>query len=1194
MVTHLRHYHHHATGSATAATIDTATGTPTPSSTPSAPSAPPPAPPKPPPVPPAPSKPPLAPPKHRRHHRNHRRHLRYLLHHCPSYYHIIFSESGLERLSRLTKLEKLDLSQNTIGNDIFAALGALTSLKVLHLANNNLEGYFPALGMFFIFHLCTYLIFAVHNLQALIIMCFYIYFKHFTALENLEILDINNLGYYGALKMQGFEQISMLKKLKILNLGRNDFNKSLLTSLSVLPLLKSLDLHSNSLFGSFPAQELSNLTNLEELDLRYTKLNDTPSVEDCKMLSRLEKLKNIALGDNGFNNSIILCLSALPSLTTLDLSYTQSLGSYFPIQGMFITTKTLFTKRLPTKHLPTIAPFSLILYSFLCVPLYVQIHQVLICRDIPFSLYDSAEPSHLPNLEVLFLSDNRFNGTLPMEALASFHRLEVLDVSYNRFVGSIPSTIQALSSLRVISFAHNEFNGSLPNHGLCELNNLHELDLSQNMLSGSLPLCFNHLSSLKLLDISSNQFTGIPMPLLIANLTSLEYIDFSNNKFEGSFAFSSFSNLKKLEVVRFVCHSDKFMVETEEPTGWIPMFQLKVLVLSSCAINGPTRSVVPRFLLHQRELVVLDLSHNSLEGHFPNWLIENNTMLKALILRNNSFSGIILMPLRRNANTRWLDMSENHMNGTIPHNFPRFLPCINHLNMSRNSLDGVIPPSIGDLSKLETLDLSDNELSGQVPKGLFTFLRVVNLSKNKLHGKVLSGNTSLGLTNWLDLDNNYFTGKIGNYSVNELHLWTLDISNNFFTGMIPDWMTNNMVLSELVVSNNRLEGRFPCGIARFSYLDISHNSFSGPIPYCSNFQDMENLDLGSNRFTGLIPNVFRNLTSILSLDIGNNFLSGRIPEFLGDLSFLRVLILRKNNFSGSIPKQLCLLSNLSMLDLSSNSLSGSIPRCLQNIISPIKSSFMERDHFEMSTLFYNYGSVEYAYPVFYMSQVFLIQDEVQFTVKTQSRSFKGRLLDLMVGLDLSCNNLVGEIPKELGLLTQIHSLNLSHNQLTGTIPMQFSNLENMESLDLSYNRLRGEVPSSLIQLNFLAIFNVSHNNLSGRLPDMKAQFSTYTNESYEGNPLLCGLPLEKKCTSTSHVTDPSDKQDLDKWYDIDMTSFYGSSGATWVVFLLGWVAVLYINPYWRRRWLDLVEERMYACYYFLDDSVRKVSMLFRK
>ncbi|KAJ9535774.1 hypothetical protein OSB04_un001074 [Centaurea solstitialis] len=219
---------------------------------------------------------------------------------------------------------------------------------------------------------------------------------------------------------------------------------------------------------------------------------------------------------------------------------------------------------------------------------------------------------------------------------------------------------------------------------------------------------------------------------------------------------------------------------------------------------------------------------------------------------------------------------------------------------------------------------------------------------------------------------------------------------------------------------------------------------------------------------------------------------------------------------------------------------------------------------------------------------------VQFTTKTLSYLYKGRLLDLMSGLDLSHNRLTGEIPEELGSLTQIHALNLSHNQLYGPIPVNFSNLANIESLDLSSNHLSGEFPSEPIKLNSLAVFNVSHNGLSSRLIEMRAQFATFSKDSYEGNPPPCGPPLEKNCIATSQVNDPSTNEGFDKWYHVDVVSFYGSSGATWVVFLLGFVGVLYINPYWRRRWLEFVEECMYTFYYFLEDSVKKLSTLFRK
>ena len=62
----------------------------------------------------------------------------------------LFLFAGLGRLSSLKKLQTLDLSWNTITNVTFPSLGALTSLRVLNLGVNKLEGYFPALGMFLV------------------------------------------------------------------------------------------------------------------------------------------------------------------------------------------------------------------------------------------------------------------------------------------------------------------------------------------------------------------------------------------------------------------------------------------------------------------------------------------------------------------------------------------------------------------------------------------------------------------------------------------------------------------------------------------------------------------------------------------------------------------------------------------------------------------------------------------------------------------------------------------------------------------------------------------------------------------------------------------------------------------------------------------------------------------------------------
>ncbi|KAF5808237.1 putative non-specific serine/threonine protein kinase [Helianthus annuus] len=415
-------------------------------------------------------------------------------------------------------------------------------------------------------------------------------------------------------------------------------------------------------------------------------------------------------------------------------------------------------------------------------------------------------------------------------------------------------------------------------------------------------------------------------------------------------------------------------------------------------------------------------------------------------------------------------------------------------------------------------------------------LTTLKLSNNSLHDEVLSGYLNVSNIDILCLDSNSFTGKVGNQSTFS-ELSRLDISSNLFTGVIPDWISNISTLSELVVKNNSLRGQFPCGGAPFFFLDISQNYFSGAIPSCLNFQNLEYLHLGSNKFTGPIPSRFRNLTSVITLDIGNNYLSSSIPEFFGELSNLRILT------------------------------------------HAMKLTWTKDSGLQLQ------GESELAD----------IPDEVLFTTKSLSLTYKGGPLNIMSGLDISCNKLTGDIPEELGLLTQIHVLNLSHNRLTGPIPAKFSNLANIESLDLSFNRLTGEVPSELVKLNSLAVFNVSFNNLSGRLPEMKAQFGTFGKESYEGNPLLCGLPLENKCLRESQGSHPSyEKGSDEKWYEMDMVFFFGSFGSTWFVFVLRFAAVLYINPGWRMLWLNMIEEFMYTCYYFLFDSARNVYILFRK
>ncbi|KAI3690140.1 hypothetical protein L2E82_48115 [Cichorium intybus] len=236
-----------------------------------------------------------------------------------------FKIQGSEKVSILRKLKTLNLRNNGFNESVITSLNTLSSLTNLDLSHNPMPGPFPA--------------------------------QDFAALENLEMLDLTNCGFYGTFETEGSTRVSIFRKLKTLNLAYNGFNEIVITSLNSLPSLTNLDLSENPMSGSFPAQELSHLTNLEELDLSATQLNVTPNIQACKTLSRLKRLESLNLSYNNFNKSIMSCLSVLPSLKILDMSYSISGGSSFPVQ----------------------------------------------------------EFRHLSDLEVLLLSNNGFNGTIPME-----------------------------------------------------------------------------------------------------------------------------------------------------------------------------------------------------------------------------------------------------------------------------------------------------------------------------------------------------------------------------------------------------------------------------------------------------------------------------------------------------------------------------------------------------------------------------------------------------------------------------------------------------------------------------------------------------------------------------------------------------------------------------------------------------------
>ncbi|TYI93546.1 hypothetical protein E1A91_D02G142800v1 [Gossypium mustelinum] len=514
-----------------------------------------------------------------------------------------------------------------------------------------------------------------------------------------------------------------------------------------------------------------------------------------------------------------------------------------------------------------------------------------------------------------------------------------------------------------------------------------------------------------------------------------------------------------------VCNFNNQVVELELryvdlfgqlPANFTSLLTLNKLVLSGANLTGP----IPKEISTLTQLTHLDLSENVLSGEIPSELC-CLYRLQQLHLNSNQLKGSIPIEIGNLTSLKWLILYDNQLSGGIPSTIGK----LKNLEMIRaggnKKLEGPLPPAIGNYTNLVMLGVAETSILSFFPLTLGLLKKLQTIA---IYTAYLSGQIPPDIGDCTGLQNIYFS--LGNLrNLKNLLLWQnnlvgiiplelgncnkLSLSVNQISGEIPSTLGNCRQMTHIELDNNQITGAIPGELGNLTNLTILflwQNKLEGNIlDSISNCYNLEAVDLSQNSLTGPIPTGIFQLKKLNKLLLLSNNLIGNISPDIGNCSSLirlqnlNFLDLGSNRLTGFIPQEISGCRNLTFLDLHSNSIGGTLPLSLSKLISLQFVDFS--DNLIEGTLSSSLGSLS----------------SLTKLVLGKNRFF-GSILT-----ELGSNQLMGNIPTTLGKIPALEiALNLSWNQLTGEIPEEFTSLDKLAIQDISHNQLWASAGHALL------------------------------------------------------------------------------------------------------------------------------------